>query len=397
MEFIIVSLLKAAIWAAIILLALLYLQWVERKVIAHVQLRPGPFRVGPHGLLQPIADVVKLLTKEDLTPPQANKFLYLLAPFLAVGLSLLPVAVFPFGPEVEVFGIRTRLQLADLNIGILFLLAVSSLGVYGIALAGWSSNSKYSLLGGLRASAQMVSYELPLALAIAAPLLLSNTLSLHGLVESQGGFAWGWLPQWNLLRWPAPQIVGGLIFLIAAFAETNRVPFDLPEAENELVGGFHTEYSSLKFASFFMAEYANMISSCAFATLLFLGGWHPLWPAAKGSDFFPVALFMAAGAAALFHGLQPARARDRRTLPAVAAAFWAIAAVFLIPAVKPILVPMFWFGLKTGVLLFVFMWVRATMPRFRYDQLMGFTWKFLFPAAMVNLLATGLLVALYGG
>lgn len=397
MEFIIVSLVKAAIWAAIILVTLLYLQWVERKVIAHVQLRPGPFRVGPHGLLQPVADVVKLLTKEDLVPAQANKFLYMLAPFLAVSLALLPVAVFPFGPEVEVFGIRTRLQLTDLNIGVLFLLAVSSLGVYGIALAGWASNSKYALLGGLRASAQMVSYELPLALAIAAPLLLSNTLSLNGIVASQAGYAWGWLPHWNLFRWPAPQVVGGLVFLISVFAETNRVPFDLPEAENELVAGFHTEYSSLKFASFFMAEYANMISSCAFATLLFLGGWHPLWPDGKGSGLLPVVLFALAGAAAMYHGLHPARAKDRRTLPAVAAAFWALAAAFLIPPVRPVLLPMFWFGLKTGFLLFVFMWVRATLPRFRYDQLMAFTWKFLFPVAMANLLVTGLLVAVYGG
>jgi NADH-quinone oxidoreductase subunit H len=397
MVFIIVSLVKAAIWAAIILVTLLYLQWVERKVIAHVQLRPGPFRVGPHGLLQPIADVVKLLTKEDLIPAQANKFLYMLAPFLAVALALLPVAVFPFGPEVEVFGIRTRLQLTDLNIGVLFLLAVSSLGVYGIALAGWASNSKYALLGGLRASAQMVSYELPLALAIAAPLLLSNTLSLNGIVSSQTGYAWGWLPHWNLFRWPAPQVVSGLVFLIAVFAETNRVPFDLPEAENELVAGFHTEYSSLKFASFFMAEYANMISGCAFATLLFLGGWHALWPAEKGSGLVPVVLFAGAGAAAMYHGHHPARAKDRRTLPAVAVAFWVVAAVFLAPAVRPVLLPMFWFGLKTGVLLFVFMWVRATLPRFRYDQLMAFTWKFLFPVAIANLLATGLLVALCGG
>jgi NADH-quinone oxidoreductase subunit H len=389
-------LVKALVWAAIILTTLAYLQWVERKVIAHIQLRLGPSRVGPHGLLQPLADVIKLLTKEDLVPPLSNKFLYMLAPFLAVALAMLPVAVFPFGPEVEIFGIRTHLQLTDLNVGVLFLLAISSLGVYGIALAGWSSNSKYALLGGLRSAAQMVSYELPLALAVAAPLLLANTLSLRELAESQAGYYWGWIPQWNVFRLPAPQIVSYAIFLVAAFAETNRVPFDLPEAENELVAGFHTEYSSLKFAAFFMAEYANMISSCAFATLLFLGGWLPLWPEEKGSAWFPSLLFLGGAGLALYHGLKPARKKDRKTLPAVAVVFLAMAAVFQIPLVKPILQPMFWFGWKTGFLLFVFMWVRGTMPRFRYDQLMRFTWQMLFPVAMLNLLVTGLLVALFG-
>ncbi len=397
MEFIIVTLLKAAVWAAAILLTLLYLQWVERKVIAHVQLRMGPSRVGPHGLLQPLADVVKLLLKEDLMPPQANKFLYILAPFLAVGLALLPVAVFPVGPEVEVFGVRTYLQLADLNVGILFLLAISSLSVYGIALAGWSSNSKYALLGGLRSSAQMISYELPMAVAVVAPLLLANTLSLRELVQGQGGYYLGLIPHWNLFRWPAPQIIGFFVFLTAGFAETNRVPFDLPEAENELVAGFHTEYSSLKFASFFMAEYANMITSCAFATLLFLGGWQPLWPSEKGSNFFPVVLFAVVGAFALYHGMHPARRKDRRTLPVTAAAFWLIGAIFLVPVLQPVLMPVFWFCSKVGFLLFTFMWVRATLPRFRYDQLMQFSWKFLFPVARVNLLATGWLVAVYGG
>ncbi|HSW51322.1 MAG TPA: NADH-quinone oxidoreductase subunit NuoH [Bryobacteraceae bacterium] len=397
MTFIVVSLVKAAIWAAAILTALAYLQWVERKVIAHIQVRLGPSRVGPHGLLQPLADVVKLLTKEDLVPPLANKFLYNLAPFLAVTLSLLPVAVLPFGPEVEIFGVRTRLQLTDLNIGVLFLLAISSLGVYGIALAGWSSNSKYALLGGLRSSAQMISYELPLAVAVVSPLLLANTLSLSGVVETQAGYYWGWLPRWNLFQWPAPQLVSFAVFLTAAFAETNRVPFDLPEAENELVAGFHTEYSSLKFASFFMAEYANMITSCAFATLLFLGGWQPLWPAEKGSIYFPSLLLAAGGAMALHHGLSPARRKDRKTLPAVAAAFAALALLFQVPFLQPVLLPLFWFGAKTGLLLFLFMWVRGTLPRFRYDQLMRFTWKVLFPVAMANLLVTAFLVAVVGG
>jgi NADH-quinone oxidoreductase subunit H len=397
MSFLSITLVKAAVFAAALLTALAYLQWVERKVIAHIQLRLGPSRVGPHGLLQPVADIVKLLTKEDLLPPQANKILFLFAPFLAVVLGLLPVAVIPYGPEVEVFGVRTSLQLTDLNIGILFLLAISSLGVYGIALAGWSSNSKYSLLGGLRSAAQMISYELPMALTVAAPLLLANTLSLKELVESQSGYYLGFIPRWSIFQMPAPQIFSFLLFLVAGFAETNRVPFDLPEAENELVGGFHTEYSSMKFASFFMAEYANMITSCTFATLLFLGGWQPLWPEKLGSGLLPTLVLALVGAAAMYYGLHPARKRDRRTLPVVAILFWLGAAVFLVPAAQPILLPLFWFGSKVGFLLFTFMWVRGTLPRFRYDQLMRFAWKFLFPAAMLNLLATGGLVAVFGG
>ena len=295
---------------AVLMTTLAYLQWVERKVIAHIQVRPGPYRVGPHGLLQPLADVIKLITKEDLVPPYVNKPLYLAAPFLAITMALLSISVIPFGPTIKVAGYQTMMQLTDLNIGVLFILAVSSMGVYGIALAGWSSNNKYALLGGLRSSAQMISYELPMSLAIAAPLLISNTLSLRELVERQVGGLW----HWNLIH--GGQIVSFVIFLIAAFAETNRVPFDLPEAENELVAGFHTEYSSMKFASFFMAEYANMITVSAMAVLLFLGGWDAPWPAQYGSSFVPVVIFALAGLVALYHGLHPARRRDRLTLPA---------------------------------------------------------------------------------
>ncbi len=388
-SFIFITIIKAAVIFAVLMTTLAYLQWVERKVIAHVQVRPGPYRVGPHGLLQPLADVIKLLTKEDLLPPYVNKPLYLLAPFLAITMALLSISVIPFGPTIQVGPVTTWMQLTDLNIGVLFILAASSMGVYGIALAGWASNNKYALIGGLRSSAQMISYELPMSLSIAAPLLISNTLSLRKLVESQDGGIFNW----NILHGPFPQIVSFIIFMIAAFAETNRVPFDLPEAENELVAGFHTEYSSMKFASFFMAEYANMITVSAMATLLFLGGWMAPWPAAYGSSLVPTLIFAAAGLIALYHGVNAERKRDKLTFPVFGIIFLVIAAVFLLPMVQGWLLPLFWFSAKTGAILFLFMWVRATLPRFRYDQLMGFTWKFLFPVAMLNLLVTSFLVA----
>jgi NADH-quinone oxidoreductase subunit H len=391
MEFIVITLIKIAIVFAVLMTTLAYLQWVERKVIAHIQVRPGPYRVGPHGLLQPLADVIKLITKEDLIPPHVNKLLYLLAPFISTTMALLSIAVIPFGPTITVLGHDTWMQLTDLNIGVLFILAASSMGVYGIALAGWASNNKYALLGGLRSSAQMISYELPMSLAIASPLLISNTLSLRELVEKQS--ASGSLLSWNILHGPFPQFFAFIIFLIAAFAETNRIPFDLPEAENELVAGFHTEYSSMKFALFFMAEYANMITVSSMATLLFLGGWVAPWPAAYGSSLVPSILFAIAGVTAIYHGLNPARRLDRYTLPAFGVIFLGIALLFLLPMVQAWLLPLFWFLAKTGAILFAFIWIRGTLPRFRYDQLMAFTWKFLFPAAVLNLLVTSFLVA----
>jgi NADH-quinone oxidoreductase subunit H len=279
------------------------------------------------------------------------------------------------------------MQLTDLNIGVLFVLAVSSMGVYGIALAGWASNNKYALLGGLRSSAQMISYELPLALAIASPLLVSNTLSLRELVGSQSGS----ILRWNIIH--GGQIFAFIIFIIAAFAETNRIPFDLPEAENELVAGFHTEYSSMKFASFFMAEYLNMVTVSAMATLLFLGGWEAPWPAQYGSSYVPTAIFGIAGLIALYHGANPPHKLDRYTFSAFGVVFLVIGAVFLLPIVQSWLLPLFWFLAKTGLILFAFIWIRGTLPRFRYDQLMGFAWKFLFPVAMLNLLVTAVVVA----
>ena len=389
MNFFLLTIIKAAVLAAVLLTTLAYLQWVERKVIAHIQVRLGPSRVGPHGLMQPLADVIKLITKEDLIPPHVNKLLYLFAPFFAITMALLSVSIIPFGSTVTIFGQTTALQLTDLNIGVLFILAISSMSVYGIALAGWASNNKYALLGGLRSSAQMISYELPLSMAIAAPLLLCNTLSLQKLVELQGGFYFGALPKWNIVVAP----VAFVIFLIAGFAETNRIPFDLPEAENELVAGFHTEYSSMKFAAFFMAEYANMITITAMTTVLFLGGWQPLFPAAWGSNFVPTLIFAIAGLVALYHAANPARRKDRRTLPVFALVFFALGVVFVIPALQEALLPLFWFAAKTGFLLFTFIWVRGTLPRFRYDQLMAFAWKFMFPLAVLNLVVTGFVVA----
>ena len=404
MQFFILSIVKAAVVAFVLLTALAYLQWLERKVLAHIQLRIGPRRVGPHGLLQPLADVVKLITKEDMMPSHVNKVLWFMAPFIAVLFALIPIAVIPFGTELNlpamqlgplhIPAIRTAMQLTDLNIGVLFILGISGLGVYGVALAGWSSNNKYSLLGGLRSSAQMISYELPMALAIAAPLLVLNTLSFRGIVDGQNGFFLGFLPKWTVFQVFPLNVISFILFLIAAFAETNRVPFDLPEAENELVAGFHTEYGSMKFAAFFMAEYCNMVTVSCVATLLFLGGWHPPFPAAYGSNFLPSLVMAGAGLLCFLHAASPARPLDRFTLPVVGVVFVALAGLFLVPAVAAPLMPVIWFSAKAIFILFVYIWVRGTLPRFRYDQLMHFAWTFLFPIAVVNLFLTGLVVAL---
>ncbi len=322
MVFLLGTVVKIALVIALVLLAVAYLSLLERKLIGDIQVRFGPSRVGPFGLLQPIADGMKLMFKEEIVPANADRLIFVLAPAISFIPALIVFAVIPFGPSFVI---------ADVNVGLLYVFAVTSLGVYGIVLAGWASNSKYSLLGGLRSSAQMVSYELSLGLSVLGVVMMSESLSLVDIVASQSGSWGGIVPKWNLF----PQFLGFAIFLVSSNAELNRAPFDLPEAETELVAGFHTEYSSMKFAMFFLAEYANMIAASALATTLFLGGWQgPLFP------------------------------------------------------------PVIWFLLKVFGFLFLFIWLRATLPRFRYDQLMGFGWKVLLPLALANVMVTAAVILL---
>jgi NADH-quinone oxidoreductase subunit H len=267
---------KVAVLLFIVMTGLAYLTWLERKVIAHIQSRWGPYNVGAHGLLQPLADGLKFLFKEDVMPPIADRLIYTLAPFLALSLGLTAIALIPFGPPEKLLLGQPLFVVSDINLGLLFVFAITSMGVYGVALAGWSSNSKYALLGGLRSSAQMISYEVSLTISVVGVLLLAGSLDFNQLIEAQRGYFryLPFIPRWNIV----PQIIGFLCYLTAAIAETNRVPFDLPEAETELVAGFHTEYSAFKFAMFFMAEYANMITVSCLATILFLGGWLSPFP-----------------------------------------------------------------------------------------------------------------------
>ena len=309
--------------------------WVERRLAAALQQRLGPIRVGPQGLLQPFADVIKLMFKEELRPKAADWFLFGLAPIISAACAFSAFAVVPFGDSTTFFGLLKeplKLEVADVNVAVLVIFAISSMSVYGIVLAGWSSNSKYSLLGGLRSSAQMISYELSYGMALASVLLLGNSLSLRDIVNAQAGtwntFGLHVLPRWFVV----PGFVAFVVYLTAGIAETNRAPFDFPEAEQELVAGYHTEYSSMSFAMFFLAEYINMVTVSAVAANLFLGGWHgPFLPESLG---------------------------------------W------------------IWFLLKVGALLFFYVWMRWTLPRYRYDQLMKFGWKILLPIAVINLLAT---------
>ena len=344
--FLLLSVLKVAVVLVILLLGVAYTVLLERKLLAHMQNRWGPSRVGPFGLLQPLVDGAKSFLKEDMNPLAVERPLFILAPIIALGCALISIAVVPFGAVTRVQGVDL-FQIANVNIGLLVILGVTSIGVYGITLSGWSSNNKYSLLGSLRSTAQVISYELALGLSLVGVVLRAQSLNLRVIVDSQAAHG---MISWNIFG--GFQFVAFFIYLMAAFAETNRAPFDLPEAENELVAGYHTEYSSMKFAMFFMAEYANMITVSCVATLLFLGG--------STSVFGHT-----------FDG-------------------------FLNTPVWNALFPVCWFVAKVFGFLALYIWVRGTLPRFRYDQLMSFGWKFLLPLAMANIIATSFVLAVRG-
>tara|TARA_B100000686_G_scaffold269307_1_gene285211 strand:- start:1386 stop:2387 length:1002 start_codon:yes stop_codon:yes gene_type:complete len=326
------ALIKSALIAFVLLTAFAYLTFAERKIAALMQVRKGPNRVGPWGLLQPAADGIKLIFKEEVMPAGADKVLFFLAPILTMIPAIVIVAVIPLGPDVELFGRTIRLGITDLNVGLLYILAIASVAVYGIVLAGWSSANKYALLGGLRASAQMISYEIALGLSIIGPIMLAGTLSLQGIVQAQQSSTW-------YVLW---QPLGAMIFLIAGLAELNRAPFDMPEAEQELTAGYFTEYSGMKFSLFFMGEYIKMVAVSAIATTLFFGGY--LGPFVDKLPWLGI----------------------------------------------------LYFAIKTVGFLFLMIWIRLTLPRLRYDQLMAFGWKVLLPLALFNVVITAVVIVFVG-
>jgi len=328
-----VPLLKIVIVLNATLVGVTYMVLLERKVIAWAQSRLGPMRVGPYGILQPVADAVKLMIKEDITPVRADKWVFTAAPIIAMVPALIVYAVIPFGPEVSLFGRPVTLYITDINVGLLYIVSVASVGVYGIILAGYASNSKFPLLASLRASAQLISYEVAVTLTLVSVILVAGSLSMVSIVRAQESMG-----VWFAFLQP----IAFVLFFIGGLAETNRAPFDLPEAEQELTGGFHTEYSGMRFALFFLAEYANMIVVSSVATTLFLGGWLRPFPSVGWLSFL---------------GIIPS---------------WA------------------WFLLKSFFFLYVFIWVRATLPRYRYDQLMRLGWKVLIPLAIINLVVTAI-------
>jgi NADH-quinone oxidoreductase subunit H len=337
-DLLVIPLLKIVFVLTGVLITVMYLVLLERKVQAWVQSRLGPMRVGPHGILQPVADVLKLFVKEDITPVRVDVWVYTAAPIIVLVPALIAFAVIPFGGEVHLFGKMIPLHITDINVGLLYITAVASIGVYGIILAGWSSNSKYPLLAGLRSSAQLISYEVAVTLTLVSVILTAGTLSMVGIVEAQST---------SRVWFAFAQPLALVIYVIAGLAETNRSPFDLPEAEQELVGGFHTEYSGMRFALFFLAEYTNMIIVSAVATTLFFGGW-------------------------------------LRPFPNVAWLGW----LDYVPS-------WIWFTVKTFLVLYLFLWIRATLPRYRYDQLMRIGWKVLIPLALANIVVTGIVKVLW--
>ena len=334
---VLIPLLKIVIVLNATLVAVTYMVLLERKVIAWAQSRLGPMRVGPYGVLQPVADAIKLMIKEDITPVRADKWVFTAAPIISMVPALIVYAVIPFGPKITLFGRQVSLYITDINVGLLYIVSVASVGVYGIILAGYASNSKFPLLASLRASAQLISYEVAVTLTLVSVILMSGTLSMVGIVNAQFD-----QHVWYVIAQP----VAFVLVLVGGLAETNRAPFDLPEAEQELTGGFHTEYSGMRFALFFLAEYANMIVVSSVATTLFFGGW-------------------------------------LRPFPNVAALHF----LDLIPSWT-------WFLIKSFVFLYIFIWVRATLPRYRYDQLMRLGWKVLIPLAIANLIVTGIIKVL---
>ena len=391
----VITVVKIALLLFIVLTVNAYLTWFERKVVAHMQSRWGPHRVGPHGLLQPLADGLKFLFKEDPTPAGADKFVYYLAPLLALALALTSIALIPFGPEPlpwKFYGKAIYLGIVspDVNIGILALFAITAMGVYGVALAGWSSNSKYPLLGGLRSSAQMISYELALTMSVVGVLLMAGSFNLKQIIEAQAHHPERGIFGWNV--WP--QILGFFCFFVAAVAETNRVPFDLPEAESELVAGFHTEYASFKFAMFFIAEYTSMITVSCLCSILFFGGWLSPFPASwTFTHYLPSVILIPFGLWVILDGFRYETMFGRIILPGVGTAIAGLGAVFvLLPNVNEFIQAPFWLLSKIFVFLFVYVWMRGTLPRFRYDQLMAFGWKLLLPLSIVNVIVTSFVI-----
>jgi NADH-quinone oxidoreductase subunit H len=392
---IIIYLVKIALLLFIVLTVNAYLTWFERKVVAHMQSRWGPHRVGPHGLLQPLADGAKFLLKEDPTPAGVDKFTYFLAPLMALALALTSIAIIPFGPQpLHILGRDITLGIADLNIGILALFAITALSVYGVALAGWSSNSKYPLLGGLRSSAQMVSYELSLTMSVVGVLLLAGSFNLRDIINAQAHHPERGIFGWNV--WP--QILGFFCFFVAAVAETNRVPFDLPEAESELVAGFHTEYASFKFAMFFIAEYTSMITVSCLCTIMFFGGWLSPFPASwTFTHYLPSVILLAFGLWVIWDGIRYETIFGKIILPGVGTAITAMGAVLIaFPTVNDFIQGPFWLLAKILVFLFVYVWMRGTLPRFRYDQLMSFGWKLLLPVSIANVVITAFAILMWG-
>ena len=337
MELLLITFAKIALILLVLFLTVAYTTLAERRISAAIQNRIGPNRVGWQGLLQPIADVTKLFFKEDIVPKASNHFIHNLAPVISLTVALTTFAVIPFGDRITLFGYDITLQIADVNIGVLYILALTSMGVYGLTLSGWSSGSKYSLLGGLRSSAQMISYELSMGLSLIGVVMIAGTLQLGDIVRAQAGW------QWNIILQP----VGFVTFLVASFAETNRLPFDLPEAEPELVGGYLTEYSGMRFGSFYLSEYMNMVVSAALVSTLYLGGWQ--FPYLEKFGFSPIVT-------EVIHFL---------TL-----------------------------GAKIVFMVFFYIWVRWTIPRFRYDQLMNVGWKIMLPLALANIVVTGIVLLL---